>query len=94
MQAFHLLGPAPFYTNSFLLISDAGHAVIIDPAAEVQEYDKTLINTIFFTLLTHGPTGYRIGQFTVMNLGFKPSAEIGYLPFFFQLCLGPLQRPL
>ena len=42
MQAFHLLGPAPFYTNSFLLISDAGHAVIIDPAAEVQEYDKIL----------------------------------------------------
>mgnify|MGYP000697215698 CR=1 FL=1 len=27
MQAFHLLGPAPFYTNSFLLISDAGHRV-------------------------------------------------------------------
>ena len=38
MQAFHLLGPAPFYTNSFLLISDAGHAVI----TEVQEYDKIL----------------------------------------------------
>ena len=40
MQAFHLLGAAPFYTNSFVLISDAGHAVVIDPAAEVQEYDK------------------------------------------------------
>ena len=26
MQAFHLLGLAPFYTNSFLLISEAGHA--------------------------------------------------------------------
>ena len=39
MQAFHLLGLAPFYTNSFLLISEAGHAVVIDPAAEVQEYD-------------------------------------------------------
>ena len=42
MQAFHLLGLAPFYTNSFLLISEAGHAVVIDPAAEVQEYDKLL----------------------------------------------------
>ena len=42
MKAFHLVGPAPFYTNSFLLISDAGHAVVIDPAAEVQEYDKIL----------------------------------------------------
>ena len=40
MKAFHLLGAAPFYTNSFVLITDAGHAVIIDPAAEVQEYDK------------------------------------------------------
>ena len=34
MKAFHLVGPAPFYTNSFLLISDAGSAVVIDPAAE------------------------------------------------------------
>ena len=42
MQAFHLLGLAPFYTNSFLLISEAGHAVVIDPAAEVQEYDRLL----------------------------------------------------
>ena len=33
MQAFHLLGSAPFYTNSFLLLTKAGHAVIIDPAA-------------------------------------------------------------
>lgn len=40
MKAFHLLGAAPFYTNSFVLITDAGHAVVIDPAAEVQEYDK------------------------------------------------------
>ena len=42
MQAFHLLGSAPFYTNSFLLLTKAGHAVIIDPAAGVQEYDKIL----------------------------------------------------
>ena len=34
MKAFHLVGPAPFYTNSFLLISDAGSAVVIDPAAD------------------------------------------------------------
>ena len=33
MKAFHLLGAAPLYTNSFVLISDAGHAVVIDPAA-------------------------------------------------------------
>ena len=34
MQAFHIPGAAPLYTNTFLLISDAGHAVVIDPAAE------------------------------------------------------------
>ena len=26
MQAFHIPGTAPLYTNTFLLISDAGHA--------------------------------------------------------------------
>ena len=25
MQAFHIPGAAPLYTNTFLLISDAGH---------------------------------------------------------------------
>ena len=42
MQAFHIPGAAPLYTNTFLLISDAGHAVIIDPAADAQTYDKIL----------------------------------------------------
>ena len=42
MQAFHIPGAAPLYTNTFLLISDAGHAVVIDPAADAQTYDKIL----------------------------------------------------
>ena len=57
MKAFHLVGPAPFYTNSFLLISDAGSAVVIDPAAEVQEYDKILKEhggKLSLILCTHG----------------------------------------
>ena len=57
MQAFHLIGAAPFYTNSFLLITKAGHAVIIDPAAEVQEYDKILREkgaVLTHILCTHG----------------------------------------
>ena len=57
MQAFHLLGSAPFYTNSFLLLTKAGHAVIIDPAAEVQEYDKILRDhgaVLTHILCTHG----------------------------------------
>ena len=57
MQAFHLLGSAPFYTNSFLLLTKAGHAVIIDPAAGVQEYDKILREhgaVLTHILCTHG----------------------------------------
>ena len=42
MQAFHIPAPPPYYTNTFLLISDAGHAVIIDPAADVQNYEQIL----------------------------------------------------
>ena len=37
MQTFHIPGAAPLYTNTFLLISDAGHAVVIDPAADAQD---------------------------------------------------------
>ena len=57
MKAFHLLGEAPLYTNSFVLISDAGSAVVIDPAAAVQEYDKLLREhgaKLTHILCTHG----------------------------------------
>ena len=57
MQAFHVPGAAPLYTNTFLLISDAGHAVVIDPAADAQSYDKILKDNhaILTTILcTHG----------------------------------------
>ncbi len=42
MQAFHIPAAAPLYTNTFLLISDAGHAVIVDPAAEAEQYNAIL----------------------------------------------------
>lgn len=57
MQAFHLPGPAPLYTNSYLLISDAGHGVIIDPAAEPEQYTKLLQEhgaALAAILCTHG----------------------------------------
>ena len=57
MKAFHLLGASPLYTNSFVLISDAGSAVIIDPAAAVQDYDKLLQEhgaKLTHILCTHG----------------------------------------
>lgn len=73
MQAFHLLGSAPFYTNSFLLITDAGHAVVIDPAADVQDYDKILkehnatLTTIF---CTHGHYDH-VGSAGVLSREWK-----------------------
>lgn len=73
MQAFHLLGPAPFYTNSFLLITDAGHAVVIDPAADVQDYNKILkehnatLTTIF---CTHGHYDH-VGSAGVLSREWK-----------------------
>lgn len=42
MKFYTLNGPAPLYTNSYLLITDAGHAVIIDPAASLTAYGKIL----------------------------------------------------
>ena len=64
MQAFHIPAPPPYYTNTFLLISDAGHAVIIDPAADVQNYEQILQehNAVLTTLLcTHGHFDHVLG---------------------------------
>ena len=57
MQGFHIPAAPPLYTNTFLLISDAGHAVVIDPAAEVDSYDEILKQhnaTLTTILCTHG----------------------------------------
>ena len=42
MKAYHVVGQAPMYTNTFLLISDAGHGVVIDPAAAAADYGQLL----------------------------------------------------
>ncbi len=57
MQMFHLAGFPPYYTNSFLLITEAGNAVIIDPACEPVEYNRILGEhgaKLTHILLTHG----------------------------------------
>ncbi len=57
MQAFHIVGPAPLYTNTFLLISDDGQGVVIDPAADAAEYNKILEENgakLTDILCTHG----------------------------------------
>ncbi len=73
MKAFHLLGAAPLYTNSFVLISDAGHAVVVDPAAEVQEYDKIFKEnnaTLTTILCTHGHYDH-VGSAGVLSREWK-----------------------
>ena len=42
MKAYHVVGQAPMYTNTFLLISEAGHGVVIDPAAAAADYSQLL----------------------------------------------------
>lgn len=57
MQAYHIVGPAPLCTNTFLLISDAGRAVVIDPAADAAAYEKILAEkgaSLAAILCTHG----------------------------------------
>ena len=57
MLGFHIPAAPPLYTNTFLLISDAGHAVVIDPAAEAHSYDEILKQhnaTLTTILCTHG----------------------------------------
>ena len=57
MKFYHLTGPAPLCTNSFLLISDAGSGVIIDPAADAGEYNALLRQNkahLAVTFCTHG----------------------------------------
>ena len=57
MKAFHIVGPAPLCTNTFLLVTDAGHAVAIDPAADASLYEQALAQTgakLTHILCTHG----------------------------------------
>ena len=57
MKLIHIHGVWPLYTNTFLLITAVGHAVVVDPAAEAETYLAQLKETnatqtdIF---LTHG----------------------------------------
>lgn len=57
MKVIHLTGQAPYYTNSFLLITDKKRAIAIDPAATVDQYNELLARenaTLTHIFLTHG----------------------------------------
>ena len=42
MKVFHLNGPAPLETNSFVLVGGGNRAVAIDPAPGLADFDKVL----------------------------------------------------
>lgn len=57
MKIQHIHGLAPLYTNTFLLVTDAGHGIIMDPAAAPQTYLDALQKAgaeLTHILLTHG----------------------------------------
>ncbi len=57
MKSYQLRGTPPYYTNSFMLISEQKHAVIIDPAANAADYQEVLKKegaTLTAIFCTHG----------------------------------------
>lgn len=57
MKIQHIPGRAPLYTNTFLMITEAAHGIIVDPAAAPQTYLDALKAegaVLTHILLTHG----------------------------------------
>ncbi|MEG0485193.1 MAG: MBL fold metallo-hydrolase [Oscillospiraceae bacterium] len=57
MKLIHVEGPYPYATNTFVLISSGAKAIIIDPAAKLEQYTKILQENnaqLVYVLLTHG----------------------------------------
>lgn len=57
MKIQHIPGVAPLYTNTFLIVTDAGHGIIVDAAAAPQTYLDALQAEqaqLTHILLTHG----------------------------------------
>ncbi len=63
MKLLHLTGPAPYFTNSFLLVS-GGEAAIIDPAPDAARFAPLLEKEnarLTHILLTHGHCDHEYG---------------------------------
>lgn len=57
MKLLHISGPWPLCTNTFLIITEAGHGIAIDPAADPAQYLNPLKETgatLTHIFLTHG----------------------------------------
>lgn len=64
MKTLHLIGPPPYETNCFVLISDAGRALVIDPALPAYRIKTVLKNhnaELAMMLLTHGHFDHVLG---------------------------------
>ena len=69
MKLIHIHGVWPLYTNTFLLITAAGHAVVVDPAAEAETYLAQLKEnnaTLTDIFLTHGHYDH-VGSVTTLK---------------------------
>ena len=78
MKLIHIHGVWPLYTNTFLLISAAGHAVVVDPAAEAETYLAQLKEnnaTLTDIFLTHGHYDH-IGGLTENGRAVFPNAYV------------------
>ena len=42
MPVYHLTGPAPYFTNCFVLITEGGSGVVVDPAAPPEQIEELL----------------------------------------------------
>ncbi len=57
MELLSIPGPSPLWTNTFLIFTQTGHAIAVDPAASAQRYLDALAGhnaALTHILLTHG----------------------------------------
>ena len=57
MKIQHIPGLPPLYTNTFLIVTDAGHGILVDAAAAPRTYLDALQRenaVLTHILLTHG----------------------------------------
>ena len=76
MKILHLNAPSPYYTNSFLVISEKGNAVIIDASANENLYNEALKENnakLVAILQTHG---HKDHVYTVNTMRNKTGATV------------------
>ena len=81
MKSMHLTGPMPYYTNCYIVISDAGHAAVIDPACSADQVNEVLAKegaSLTHILLTHGHFDHTYGLPSVQKAW--PEAKLYMCP--------------